>query len=277
MHQKYRLTTQILDKALPEGAAGIVLPVPPSTATQKFHTLLLSHRWQWQEWQAINVPQKAVFVESAHGILEEPFVADISIPCCEVDEAHFLPYAIPSLEPGSDAREWYESEQIGVVQSDAERLAKILNCIAAKFNYQHGVNSGLPLTCNVLTGNCLDINAAFIKLLRLAEIRNCYYIGYFFEQGKPLTNDDWHCWVDTISSRGYENWDIAHYLKRCQSDILPALNPIEGIRFAMGTGRDLRFDGGFAQVAAPHLCEPRWVFPDGSTRQCRIAVSAAPI
>lgn len=271
--KKYRLTTEFLERAAPAAAAFIAVPVPPTTANQRVLDMTLPASWSYTARSAQNVPQDALFIRPGAEVLDGSFSIDIAIPEGDVAANHFAPIDAPSLKPGADACTLFEQENFAALP-ETERVASILRCVTAKFNYRHGVNSDLPLTCDVLTGNCLDINAAFIKLLRLGGVPNAYYIGYFFEAGKPLENDDWHCWVDTISSRGYENWDIAHYMKRGRNEIRPALNPIAGIRFAMSTGRDLQFECGDAQIRLPHLCEPRWVMADGKSKKCEIRVKA---
>jgi hypothetical protein len=159
-----------------------------------------------------------------------------------------------------------------------QMLLRIVDCISRKFNYQSGFRNDEPLTCNVLTGNCLSINSALISLARLANVKTAYYIGYFFENGRrSLVTDDWHCWVSTLTSRGYESWDIAHHLKREMRRLGPALNPIPGVRFAMSVGRNLAFSLPFTRLDVEHLCEPRWVFHDNHSQRCRVRVTADPI
>lgn len=273
MTQRYHLTTKIIDSHWPEEAVGLILPVPPTTANQRVEFLEIPSRWEGQEITAKNAPQQALLMNLQSGLLSQSFGTTISIPQGVIDQAQFEPYEMASLMPGADAQVLYTELAIKRLDPPA-RLDQIINCLVSKFNYQHGTQSELPLTCDALIGNCLDINSAFIKLLRLAGIGNAYYIGYFFEQGQPLEQDDWHCWVDTISTRGYENWDIAHYLKRGETKIHSALNPIDGIRFAMSTGRDLLFESTVGNFITPHLCEPRWVMTDGKTKTCRVVVNA---
>ncbi len=272
---KYRLTTLILDQSLPPDAVSLVLPVPPSTADQRSIGMLLPCHWKHQELQATNVPQSALFVDVDSLVSSDSFAVDITIPDGQVTNSHFEPHDIACFKPRPDALDVYHGHDFSSM-TEATRLTEIVRCVANKFHYQHGVNSDLPLTCDLLTGNCLDINTAFIQLLRAGNIKNAYYIGYFFRADQPLVNDDWHCWVDTLSSQGYENWDIAHYLKQDLTEIAPALNPIPGMRFAMSTGRDLLFERDFATVRFAHLCEPRWLLKDGSSRQCNISVAAEP-
>lgn len=271
---KYKLVTTIEDNSIPEGALGALLPVPPTTPEQKAGELVLSPEWHTRICNAQNAPQAAVFAAFPNRSFTEPITIEIDLDDGELLEEHFIAHPSKSLDPGQDAIALFAELRLCGTTGERKNLLEIVDCVARKFNYQHGVNSDSPLTCDVLTGNCLDINTALIKLLRLASIKNAYYIGYFFEQDKPLINDDWHCWVSTLSEERFENWDIAHFLKRDKTRVEPTLNPIPGIRFAMSTGRDLRFNLSEAPVIASHLCEPRWVFYDGSTRQCRVKVTA---
>ena len=87
-----------------------------------------------------------------------------------------------------------------------------MDCLADKFDYTHNTKRAAALTCDLLSGNCFDINAALMKLLRLAGIKHVYYIGYFVEDGQLFSRG--HCWVSTVTAAGYQSWDIAHHLKR---------------------------------------------------------------
>lgn len=272
----YRFTNHFLEDRWPEDALALAIPVPPTTATQRSIGMELPCCWQFDSVMAANVQQEALFVAPTDRFAGSHFSMQVSIPAGARADSHFDAPDMPCFCPGADALEVCEGLSLAGMD-DQKRVDAIVECLKNKYRYQHGTNSDLPLTCDLLVGNCLDINVAFIRLLRTAGIRSAYYIGYFFEAGKAQECDDWHCWVDTLSERGYESWDIAHFLKRGRSDVGPALNPIPGMRVALSTGRDLQFSTAYGHLQLGHLCEPRWVLAGGRTRQARINVIATPM
>lgn len=269
----YRFTNHFLEDRWPDDALALAIPVPPTTSTQRSIGMELPCCWQFESTVAANVQQEALFVAPTERFAGSHFSMQVSIPAGVCADAHFDATDMACFRPGADAVEVCEGLHLARL-SEHERVAAIVECLKKKYRYQHGTNSDLPLTCDLLVGNCLDINVAFVRLLRTAGIRSAYYIGYFFEAGKPQESDDWHCWVDTLSERGYESWDIAHFLKRGRTDVGPSLNPIPGMRVALSTGRDLRFGTSYGELQLAHLCEPRWVLAGGRTRQARINVIA---
>jgi hypothetical protein len=276
MPNRYLVRVEIDEDRLPEGAKGVLLPVPPTTPDQRVGRLTLDPAWTAEPCCSQDGVQAGLFATFPGRSLRNPMELEFSLGIGDLIEEHFAAKRAGSMEPGPDARQLYADLCCDEVGSEDARLLRIVDCIAEKFEYRHGFHSDEPLTCDVLTGNCLDINTALIKMLRLCGIKSAYYIGYFFEQGRPWTNDDWHCWVSTLTGRGYESWDVAHHLKRDLGRVAPALNPIPGVRFAMSTGRDLVFNLPFATLEVPHLCEPRWIYADGRSRECRVRVTVDP-
>jgi len=273
----YRLTTHLFEDRWPDDALALALPVPPTTATQRAIGMELPCHWDFETAAASNVAQEALFVAPTDRFAKSHFSLHVSVPEGVFPESHFEAADIDCFRPGPDAAAVCQA--LGLTDLDERaRVEAIVDCLKAKYRYQHGVNSDLPLTCDTLVGNCLDINVAFVQLLRAAGIRSAYYIGHFFEAGKPQESDDWHCWVDTVSARGHESWDIAHFLKHGRLDVGPALNPIPGMRVALSTGRDLRFTTtAHGELRFAHLCEPRWVLAGGRSRQARINVVSTPL
>ncbi len=101
----------------------------------------------------------------------------------KIVDQHFVARAGQSTDPQDDARKVFADLEINNALHERERLRRIVDCISAKFQYQHDFRSDEPLTCDLLTGNCLDINAALVKLLRLAGIRHATTSATFSKKG----------------------------------------------------------------------------------------------
>jgi len=276
MSHAYRLELQICDDKRPDTALGVLLPVPPTTPDQELKRLTLDRSWAVAPCHTQDEAQSALFVTCPDRALKTPVTLEMST-CGRLVQEHFTDSAAADTGPGDDAQQLFSALCLGQTASEGDRLLRIIDCLSRKFRYRSGFDNQEPLTCDALTGNCFSINTAVIRLAQLARIKTAYYIGFFFEQRHPLLADDWHCWVSTLTTRGFESWDIAHHLKRGLQPISPALNPIPGIRFAMSVGHDLAFRLACGTVRVPRLCEPRWIFPDGRSRACRVQVTATPL
>jgi hypothetical protein len=274
MANRYRLRVQIDEERPPAGAAGLLLPLPPTTPYQEMTHVTLDPTWSAVECAAHEHGLLALFATFPGATIGSPIEFEMT-DIGHANNAHFS-LAAEGREPGEDVKQAFAELHVGAEQQ--QTLRQIVDCIGRKFTYHSGLRNDAPLTCNVLTGNCLSINTALIALAELAGIKTAYYIGYFFENGWPtLTTDDWHCWVSTLTSCGYESWDIAHHLKRGLRPIGPALNPIPGVRFAMSIGRNMVFRLPFRHLKVAHLCEPRWVFDGNRSESCRVRVTADPL
>lgn len=268
---KFRLQITLNDVQRPEKATGLLIPVPPVTPDQQPGELLVHPSWAARRFVGDGGIQEALLAVPTEEALQSVIEVTVELRQGPPSISHFAPRA-GSTEPTDDAQEIYRKLSIADTARDEVKLLKLIEWVASNYDYKHGHMPGLALTCDMLTGNCLDINGALMKLLRIASIKNAYYIGYYFPPAEM--HGAWHCWVSTLSSRGYECWDIAHHLKRGISTVAPGLNPVGGMRFAMSTGRDLKFDLPSGQIVVSHLARPRWVLSDGRTAECTVTVVA---
>jgi len=277
MKRSYRLSIEICDKEKPESALGILLPIPPMTPHQQLHRMRMDPTWSVGRFAETNGQQSAYFATFPDRAWTRPFAFDLSEGGRMVAD-HFAASKSRFKDPGADARELAAGLNLDGDDSEGEKLLRIVECVGQKFKYQSGYDNDEPLTCDLLTGNCLSINSAVMRLAQLADVSFAYYIGFFFRDDRSLTADDWHCWIATLTERGYESWDIAHQLRRGGGERVGAgLNPISGTRFAMSVGQDLVFNLPFAKVEVPHLCSPRWIFPDGRSQRSAVRVALEPI
>jgi Transglutaminase-like superfamily len=273
MPNRYRLRVQIDEDQPPTGAAGLLVPLPPTTPHQEMMRVAIDPTWSATHCAAQGGVQLALFASFPSRSLGSPIEFEM------LDSGHLIEeqFSPTGSEPGEDVKQVFSDLHLDTDQDQA--LLRIVECISQKFNYQSDFRNDTPLTCDIVTGNCLSINAALIGLARLSNIKTAYYMGYFFEDGRrrTLAIDDRHCWVSTLTPGGYESWDIAHRLKRGLRSAGPALNPIPGVRFAMSVGRDLVFDLPVTRLEVGHLCEPRWVFPENRSQRCQVRVTADPV
>lgn len=118
-------------------------------------------------------------------------------------------------------------------------LLAIVNHVAGLFEYGHPEErfyegqDELPHLCSLAQGSCVDINAYLIAALRAAGYEAGYIYGVFVPEEKRTWAEDGHCWVVTRHEGLYQEWDIAHFLKRGLREITPALNPKPGVRLPM--------------------------------------------
>jgi hypothetical protein len=275
MDNRYSVQIRIEEDIIPPDAMGVLFPVPPITGDQEPSEITPDAAWLTRVCRGENPRQTALFATIPRQYLHRPFCFDVHLRRGPLLEEHFDPSDGPSTTPQADARALLDSLGIDDIKDESARLRRIVDCLSEKFDYTHDRKSDAALTCDVLSGNCFDINAALMKLLRLAGIKHSYYIGYFVERGQ--SHGRGHCWVSTVTNDGYQSWDIAHHLKRDLGQTQPSLNPIAGLRVAMSTGWDLVFKLPGVRVEIPHLVLPRWVFPDGTSRDCRTEMQVAPL
>ncbi|MEM8732426.1 MAG: transglutaminase domain-containing protein [Pseudomonadota bacterium] len=159
-------------------------------------------------------------------------------------------------------------------------LRALANHVAGQFRYGHPEKrfydgfDEIPQICGLAEGSCVDINAYFIASCRAAGLEAGYITGCFVPQEKRDWCNDMHCWVVTRSDAGIEEWDIAHHLKLCLTEIAPGLNPKPGVRVPLAHSMGLNFPAaGLADLKL--IGEPMWRLPDGrwqeSEPQIRLA------
>ncbi|RZI44838.1 transglutaminase domain-containing protein [Herbaspirillum sp. HC18] len=271
MSTQYRLQIEIVEASPPAGTCALLVPVPPTTPHQTLISMKLDSSWSISPVKESTGVQHAILGDVPAGAHMKPIAYELS------DSGSLVLDHLTKLQHvGSISADVHElAEDIGLQDDECEpaRVRKIVDSLASKFWYRSGFTNDTPLTCDVLTGNCLSINEAFLKLAKVAGVPAAYYIGYFFEYDQPLKSKDWHCWVSTLSGQGFESWDIAHHLKRGLRTVQPALNPVPGTRFAMCVGRNLTFRLPVGDITVPHLCEPRWVLGDCTSKPCEIVIS----
>jgi len=249
-----------------EGAVGLLLPVPPRTPHQRLVEWQLPPGWAWQLVRSENHGHEAALVTGAVDLS-----AQMRYRFAEVEEPpeprHYQPYAnrftsLPeSLRPAL-------REIAGSPGSQREQVKRLAAYVASRFVYNSTPSAGAfpDVACDIKQGNCLDINTVFLSMLHGLGIPSSYDIGYYFKAGEKEC-DGWHCWVSLIADGVHEDWDIPHVLKFSTGAVEAGLNPLPGRRVCMSRGRGNRFKVRQVEVEISHFCRPRWVMPDGSTRE----------
>lgn len=275
--QSYMLELCVTQARAPKGADGLLIPLPPNTLHQTLRDVRYPAGWTVQRLAAAGSTQAALYMNNVDAF-DAPIEMLVDVPGEAVNLLHFRNSANRFTESTADVDELFRELALEG-KDNVQRLQHIAACLERRFSYHSdydGTDEPMSLSCDALTGNCLDINTAFMKLLARAGIPCAYYIGYFFEAGHPLEVDDWHCWVSTLGVTGrQQDWDIAHHLKRQLGPVSPALNPIPGLRFAMSSGRSLEFILPAGVIEVSHLGLPRWVMRDGRTQECLVRVAAS--
>ena len=271
MGAPYRLCIEIVDTAAPEQATGLLIPLPPTTRHQRLEDFNVNFGADRLVLVDQSTRQSALYVAWTGSDRLSPIELRVH-DSGELVANHFD--AAPLCHEPDVAALGQELHLLDMPLVSS-RLERIVAHLASRFTYRSGHVNDAPLTCDALTGNCQSINEALMKLAAWAGVPCAYYIGYFCDRADRWATDDWHCWVSTHTERGTQDWDISHQIKRALTPVGPGLNPVQGLRFAMGVGRDLRFETPGATVCLPHFCEPRWILRDGRTRRCAVRVQAA--
>lgn len=256
-----------LDKpSRPDGAVGLLLPVPPATPHQRLVEWQLPPGWAWESLRSENHGHQAALVRRA-----DDWSAEMRYRFAEVEEPpdprHYQPYtnrftALPdSLRPALQ-------EIASAPGNEREKVKRLAGYVASRFVYDSTPSSGAypDVACDIKRGSCLDINTVFLSMLHGLGISASYDIGYYFKAGEAEC-DGWHCWVSLIADGVHQDWDIPHVLKFKVEALAEGLNPAPGRRVCMSRGRGNRFRISQGEVEISHFCRPRWVMPDGSTRE----------
>ena len=246
----------------PPDALGLLVPLPPDTSHQTFRSLRLSRGWLATEVRACDGSQRALY---AHQV---PAEGEFKYAIALVEQAAHLEQFTPQLNrftAAPSALVQLVQGAVSGVPDTTEVVRRVVDLTARRFRYgPRSPNETPTLCCDVMVGNCIDINTFFVAALRAAGVPCAYYAGYWFQHGQPVA-DGMHCWVTTIEDGQHRSWDIAHHLKRGIVAVEPGLNPVAGVRVAMSWGRGLRFIVAGRELELSHLAQPQWVHESGAT------------
>lgn len=249
-----------------EGAVGLLLPVPPRTPHQRLVEWQLPPAWEWRPVRSENHGHEAALVTRASDLSGEmryrfAEVADAPEP------RHYQPYTNRFTALPESLREPLQ-EIAASPGNEREKVKRLAAYVASRFVYDSTPSSGAfpDVACDIKQGNCLDINTVFLSMLHGLGLRSSYDIGYYFKAGEKEC-DGWHCWVSLIADGVHQDWDIPHVLKFGVGALEEGLNPAPGRRVCMSRGRGNRYRVGEVEVEISHFCRPRWVMPDGATRE----------
>ena len=257
----FKVHVSLLEARPPE-VRGLLVPLPPGTSHQAFRSLRFSRGWLTTEVQACDGSQRALY---AHQI---PAAGEFTYAVALVEQAASLDQFTPQrnrFTAAPAALVQLVQDVVAGARDTAEVVRRVVDLTARRFRYGPRSPSETPtLCCDVMVGNCIDINTFFVAALRAANVPCAYYAGYWFQHGEPIA-DGMHCWVTTLEDGQLRSWDIAHHLKRGIVAVEPGQNPVAGVRVAMSSGRGLRFVVGGLEVELSHLAQPQWVHTSGAT------------
>jgi len=257
----------LVEPRWPDGAAGLLLPIPPATPHQRLVEWEAPRGWEWQTLCAKGRAQQAALVTRAVNLGEAcryRFEEVASAP----EPRHYEPY-LNRFTALPDGLRPLVQEIAAAAATERERVQRVVAYVASRFVYNPTPSTGAfpDVACDIKQGNCLDINTVFLSMLYALGIRASYDIGYYFKGDEPEC-DGWHCWVSLLADGEHQDWDVPHYLKwNVTPPIRKGLNPLPGRRVCMSRGRGNRFQWALGEVEVSHFCRPRWVLPDGTTRE----------
>ncbi len=170
------------------------------------------------------------------------------------DEASAFPDWV--FEPTGGAHERPSQELEALVREIApasleaqDRVDRIVRHVEERFTYgvrDVGLGDDLEampaLASDTHLGTCVDTHSYAVAAMRAGGIEAAYITGVFFPEGESLSMPG-HCWFAVKPDDAAQQWDISHFLKYDLGPARPVLNPLPGLRYAMGVGRDLVFGG----------------------------------
>lgn len=244
------MTTTTLEFTLltpTEGAADLLLALPFDTPEQTVADVATSGCLAVSEICATNSGQRALVLKVAAG----------GTPVVRItfDDR---PSAFPDwiFAPTGGAHETPSASLAALVNdlappalAPAERVWRIVRHVEARFTY--GVRdvglgdaeAAMPaLSCDIHLGTCVDTHSYAVAALRAAGIEAAYVSGIFFPQGVTQARPG-HCWFVVRAEGAPHHWDISHFLKYGLGPVTPVYNPRPGLRQALGSGRDVTFEG----------------------------------
>lgn len=268
MQQMYTVVVELEKPRVSPHALGLLIPVAPDLDVQTCTGIRFAGQEHAKTVFDVTGVQQAWFLPSEWVHQLSAIEYDFTVPT--------------TLSKQSDARfqtgevqAWakvlgynIESLDLNAQQLRCQRTTtmKVVAYIGHKFEYIARPSLGElgDLTCDLLKGNCIDINQALMTLLSAAGIEHCYFSGVYATKQQGLANHGWHCWIATRHSSGMDYWDIAQHLKSGITAIQPSLNPVGGVRFAMAQGTNLHFLINQTCFSIPKLPLPTLIFSDGS-------------
>ena len=246
----------------PPDVLGLLVPLPPDTSHQTFRSIRFSRGWRTTEVKACDGSQRALY---AHQV---PAAGELRYSVALVEQAAPLDQFTPQLNrftTAPPALMQLVEDVVSGADDPAEVVRRVVDLTARRFRYgPRSPNETPTLCCDVMVGNCIDINTFFVAALRAANVPCAYHAGYWFHHGQPVA-DGMHCWVTTLEDGQLRSWDIAHHLKRGIVAVEPGLNPVAGVRVTMTCGRGLRFVVRGLELELSHLAQPQWVHKSGAT------------
>lgn len=256
-----------LPESEPPDVLGLLVPLPPDTSHQTFRSIHFSRGWRTTEVKACDGSQRALY---AHQV---PAAGEFRYSVALVEQAAHLDQFAPQLNrftTAPPALMQLVEDVISGTHDTAEVVRRVVDLTARRFRYgPRSPNETPTLCCDVMVGNCIDINTFFVAALRVANVPCAYHAGYWFQHGQSIA-DGMHCWVTTLEDGQLRSWDIAHHLQRGIAAVEPGLNPVAGVRVTMSCGRGLRFVVGDLEVELSHLAQPRWVHRSGATSRALV-------
>ncbi len=269
MTTRYTVTLSLGELALKSEIAGLLIPVAESQAFQYCENIRFAGINNAQNIRDEKNTQSAWYLSA------EMLTQALDIKYDFASENQSKANASSAVYQTGEVNEWTRSLGYSVdnLKLNKQQLScrktltkTIVHYIAEKFQYVSEASTGElgNLTCDLLTGNCIDINNAFMTLLSEAGIEHCYFSGIYVQHDGKASHG-WHCWVATHDGDKTCYWDIAQNLKSGNREIKPALNPVGGIRFALSQGTNLCFKINSKSFNLKKFPLPTLLYNDGTS------------
>jgi hypothetical protein len=265
------INVELMAHDRPKGALGLLIPQPVDVPWMRFANFVEP----LPRAQCIAPDGRG---PQAHFIANptEGFVLKLEYrTAANADASHLF----QGLDKTTDAQLDFGSEWINLDceggNSDA-RVRAAVAAVAKQFDYGPKNDSlgDSVASCNLLTGNCIDINTVLLCYLHKAGVQASYVAGYYFAD-HHVPADGMHCWVATKTENGYLEWDIAHALKAGRDATIPMSETDRGLRVPISFGRNIVYQIDDLRFSLEHFVQPRWLLTDGRAPLASVTTTLA--
>jgi hypothetical protein len=269
------ITVELTDCAETYDAVALVVPLGIDTEFQRFQDFKGPKGWETTIVAEQRSGQRAAVLQPPSGSAVARLLHTFSESGSALSAEAFLPEGTALTTAAAEL-----AQEAGSIAAQAggglDGIAAIVADTSARFEYGqvpvkdrwYYERDAVPIVA-CATGNCIDINTYLVAALRAAGYETAYLTCYFFDDNPTGIASGMHCWVRTHHDGVTQDWDIAHFKKAGQSDVVASMNPVPGRRVALAFGRDHTYPWQGINISLSTPSSPQWVREDGGVIWCK--------